>query len=251
MCFACVCLQEVCQRVAFRSKGGGRRAWLGIVYDEVCRKAWARRAYAGDVTFDIEQAALRSSSDLLKDAEDAYDTIEVCALMLFAYCCVRLRIVFAVQAAQKKKQPEEQSGSANFQVSHMLCVCSWSAFVSRAFRVQGGNQQRRNNGGKAGKGSGDKRQWTPGQVSNMLCVCSWSVFGSRAFRAQGGNQQGQWKGTQQRNAGNAKAGISLNAGFASLRCFAFSLRRLVLGRSSGTETARVTRRLVSFSMPGL
>ena len=114
MCFACVCLQEVCQRVAFRSKGGGRRAWLGIVYDEVCRKAWARRAYAGDVTFDIEQAALRSSSDLLKDAEDAYDTIEVCALMLFAYCCVRLRIVFAFRRPRKRNSPRSRTEERTF-----------------------------------------------------------------------------------------------------------------------------------------
>lgn len=91
--FACLILQEVCQRVGFRAKSGDRRHWMCVIYDDVCRKAWARRAYANDDTFDVEVAARSSSTELLKDAQDVYDTIAVSAILpvaarVFVHCFV-------------------------------------------------------------------------------------------------------------------------------------------------------------------
>jgi len=63
--------KALCQKVALEANEG-RRGGLGVVYDEVARKAWEARARSG-CTFDIESVAGKLEDTLLHDAKRVYD----------------------------------------------------------------------------------------------------------------------------------------------------------------------------------
>ena len=69
--------KEICNKVAVRAGQSDppRRHSLGIVYDQVCRKAWADKAYSGDDSFDRSITPLSLDNALLKDAESEWDLI--------------------------------------------------------------------------------------------------------------------------------------------------------------------------------
>jgi hypothetical protein len=64
--------KALCQRVALEANEG-RRHSLGVIYDEVARRAWEARARSG-CAFDIESVAGKMEDGLLHDAKRAYDT---------------------------------------------------------------------------------------------------------------------------------------------------------------------------------
>ena len=64
--------KALCQRVALEANEG-RRHSLGVIYDEVARRAWEARARSG-CAFDIESVAGKMEEGLLHDAKRAYDT---------------------------------------------------------------------------------------------------------------------------------------------------------------------------------
>ena len=61
-------------RIGLTASAGAvaRRAGIATIYDEVCRKSWADRSAAGEIAFDVNQAALVVDTALLKQAEDMY-----------------------------------------------------------------------------------------------------------------------------------------------------------------------------------
>ena len=63
--------KALCQKVALEANEG-RRGGLGVVYDEVARKAWETRARSG-CAFDIEAVAGKLDDNLLHDAKRVYD----------------------------------------------------------------------------------------------------------------------------------------------------------------------------------
>ena len=67
--------KDVCMNVGLTAPLGvvARRAGLGPIYDEVCRKNWADRSHSGEQGFDFNQSALVLDRVLLKHAEDVYD----------------------------------------------------------------------------------------------------------------------------------------------------------------------------------
>lgn len=70
----CLAHKELCQKIAFRATKKGRTAALGVIYDELCRKAWAERAMLGaSDAFDIEAVAGVLDDITLDEAEDRFD----------------------------------------------------------------------------------------------------------------------------------------------------------------------------------
>ena len=67
--------KDICMKVALQAPLGSkpRRAALGVIYDEVARKAWAERAAAGEHNFDVCRAAQLLDDGLLRQAEVIFD----------------------------------------------------------------------------------------------------------------------------------------------------------------------------------
>ena len=63
--------KDNCLRIA-NEAGPTRKHWLALVYDELCRKEWARRAYC-EPDFDIAAECARIDTDLRDRAEHVYD----------------------------------------------------------------------------------------------------------------------------------------------------------------------------------
>ena len=63
--------KDNCLRIA-NEAGPTRKHWLALVYDELCRKEWARRAYC-EPDFDIAVECARIDTDLRDRAEHVYD----------------------------------------------------------------------------------------------------------------------------------------------------------------------------------
>ena len=70
---ATVAHKDICLQVAARAHlKQGRRHFLGVLYDQVCRKEWSEIAYASS-SFNVSDAATKSSDSLLQRAENLYD----------------------------------------------------------------------------------------------------------------------------------------------------------------------------------
>jgi len=64
---------DICLRVSEESRGKGRPASVAIVYDEVCRKAWAERDRLKCPGFDVNVAMKSLDKDLLSQADSLFD----------------------------------------------------------------------------------------------------------------------------------------------------------------------------------
>ena len=65
--------KEICMKVGIRAQISGRRAFLGQIYDELCRRRWAERAYSGEEWFDVDQVCLAVDKEILSEAEAVFD----------------------------------------------------------------------------------------------------------------------------------------------------------------------------------
>ena len=67
--------KDNCLKISMQAQQKKRRFWLAIVYDDLCRKEWAERAYGNDPEFNINIEAGRTNEGLLMEAEAEYDSI--------------------------------------------------------------------------------------------------------------------------------------------------------------------------------
>lgn len=70
---ATVAHKDICLQVAARAQLKHRRHFLGVLYDEVCRKEWSELAYGGSSKFNVSEAATKLCDTLLTRAENLYD----------------------------------------------------------------------------------------------------------------------------------------------------------------------------------
>ena len=60
---------DICLRVAEEARTRGKPQWLGVKYDEVCRKEWAELARANVSGFDVNKVCLTMDKELVTRAE--------------------------------------------------------------------------------------------------------------------------------------------------------------------------------------
>ena len=72
-------------QVAMEASLKGRRHWLGILYDELSRRDWAERTFAGQSGFCVNKVAVVLSETILRKAEVALDFRALLQCFLFAY----------------------------------------------------------------------------------------------------------------------------------------------------------------------
>ena len=64
--------KNIVLEVGMGASAKGRKAWLGVVYDEVARKDWSRKAYAG-IAINIDVASRVINEEFLLRAEKKFD----------------------------------------------------------------------------------------------------------------------------------------------------------------------------------
>ena len=69
---AALAYKNVVLEVGMGASAKGRKPWLGVIYDEVARKDWSRKAYAG-IEFDIDAASRVINEEFLLRAEKKFD----------------------------------------------------------------------------------------------------------------------------------------------------------------------------------
>ena len=84
-----------------------RKPWLAICYDSVCRKAWAKKSFNNDHSFDIEVAAQEVSQHLVSSACAVYDEAQALHCISFFICSVVTHLV--ARAGQIQQGPEERT----------------------------------------------------------------------------------------------------------------------------------------------
>lgn len=66
--------KQVCLKVAAGADREKGRKWsLAILYDQLCRKSWAERAYTGDDSLDVDRECSVLDVSVLQAAKDLYD----------------------------------------------------------------------------------------------------------------------------------------------------------------------------------
>ncbi|CAK0793421.1 unnamed protein product, partial [Prorocentrum cordatum] len=101
--------KQICMRVATNARLGGRKAHLGMLYDESCRKDWAEKAAAGVPDFAVDVEARKVCRELLTVAEQAYDRAERPAR---GDAPTRLFAARADRSAKPASKPSKSGGGA-------------------------------------------------------------------------------------------------------------------------------------------
>jgi len=166
--------EEVIDRLFEDERAAGRNPLIALVYDEVARLEWARRASRSDPSFDLEVLTLKRDDLLLEAARSRLATATVSrpGAATVAAASVDSAIAkqeeaaaaFARRANEASKQlAKSQESLARQQQAAATAVAGASSgggeqYLSRKDRKSNGKGKKGDKGGKGGKGAKSHQQ---------------------------------------------------------------------------------------------